>query len=103
MAAEILHISTKRPAMDVEIDGEVKSLPVSLNSQEFGSFAKLQGEVKGKDKNEASVEFVEWFLDFASKYLGDDFRQVGSEAFTPLLTAWLEQYNEANGVSAGER
>lgn len=106
--AQVFSFSTKRPMMTVEMDGVLKQLPLSLTSDEFKTFTTVNGAAIEKDADSLDAEMVEqllaWFIDFASTYLGDDFRLAGTDVFIPLMKLWIEKYAEANGgVSVGER
>lgn len=106
--AQVFSFSTKRQMMTVEMDGVIKQLPLSLTSDEFKEFAKVNSAAieNGTDSPDAEMltDMLEWFVDFAATYLGDDFRNAGTDAYMPLMKLWFEKYTAANnGVSVGER
>ena len=96
----MLDLRTKRPAIDVKLDGEVKHLPVPLTAAEMAALGKLPQD---GPENERAAAFSEWFMGFASRYMGDTVSELGDDGVKALLSAWTEARQEHGEPSMGER
>lgn len=90
----MLRLASTRPTLDVELDGSVVGVPLSLNHQELRSMAKA-------DLSDP-VGMMGWFVSFLRPYLGDAVDCLGDGDLTALVTAWGEARAELGEPSLGE-
>lgn len=95
----VVTLTTQRPTLSVVLDGVSKELPITFNAEEFKQLTKY---VDANGDTDASG-FVDFFVDFAAKYLGDAIKECGSDQLLVLMNTWSELYKEETGVSVGEQ
>lgn len=90
----MLRLTSKRPTLDVELDGAVVSVPLSLNHLELRSMA-------GADMADP-MEMMGWFVSFLRPYLGDAVDGLGDGDLTALAAEWGEARASIGEPSLGE-
>ena len=84
----MLELTTKRPMMQVKVDGEVVEVPLSFTAPELVAMSRTE------DKNEAMFAF------FASYVPG--FEQMGDDMVNALLAEWTRLREEQGEPDMGE-
>ena len=84
----MLELTTKRPTMQVKVDGEVAEVPLSFTA------AELIALNRAEDKNDAMFAF------FAAYVPG--FNQMGDAAVNALLAEWTRLREEQGEPDMGE-
>lgn len=95
----VVTLTTQRPTLSVVLDGVSKELPITFNAEEFKHLAKSVNA----DGDTDAPSFVDFFVDFAAKYLGDAIKECGSDQLLVLMKTWSELYKDETGVSLGEQ
>ena len=84
----MLELTTKRPTMQVKVDGEVVEVPLSFTAPELVAMGRAE------DKNEAMFGF------FAAYVPG--FEQMGDDMVNALLAEWTRLREEQGEPDMGE-
>lgn len=93
----MLTLTSERPSLAVEVDGEVRKLPVTLNRAELASMMKTKAGGAARPE-----EFMEWFYSFARRYLGDVVDECGDDALSSLIREWSAEREKVGEPGLGE-
>lgn len=80
----MVSIHSARPTMQVEVDGEVRELPISFNATETAAI----GDLMDGDGNIPRARMATVFTDFARAYLGDAVLECTIEELSGLMGEW---------------
>lgn len=90
-------LSSERPSLDVEVNGEIKKLPVTLNRVELASMMKTKNSGDAR-----AEEFMDWFYSFARRYIGDVVDECGDDALSSLVREWSAEREKVGEPGLGE-
>lgn len=84
----MLELTTKRPTMQVKVDGEVVEIPLSFTAME------LMALNRAEDKNDAMFAFFAAYV--------PNFDQMGDGMVNALLAEWTRMREERGEPDMGE-
>lgn len=90
----MLSLVSKRPTIEFELDGEVKSVPVTFNRADM---AKV-GDIDMTNDADAAG----WFLEFLRSYMGDIVDELGDDVITAISTEWNAAREALGEATVGE-
>lgn len=90
----MLSLTSKRPTIEFELDGEVKTVPVTFSRADI---AKV-GSIGGATANDAT----EWFFEFLRSYVGDVVDELGDDVITAISAEWNSAREALGEATVGE-
>ena len=85
----MLRLSTERPTLEVELDGEAKRVPLTFTRQEMD-------ELSGAESSQDAM------FAFFRRYLGDGFDALDDLSTSALLKAWNDARDALGEPGMGE-
>ena len=76
----MLSLSTRRPTVSFELDGEVVEVPVTFTRAEMVAIA-------GVDAEDATAQ-LGWFSEFLRAYVGDRVDEMGDDVIVAIMGEW---------------
>lgn len=98
----MLELSSQRKELAFTLDGEPRSLPISLNLEEMLGLYRLQADAGGSPDGPEAARYVEWFASYARAYLGDKVDSMPGEAVVALMGEWFSARERAGEPGPGE-
>ena len=97
----MLALTTKRPTFDLTVDGKERHIPITLGLSEYKSL--YEASSAAGDGKDAGIGSIDWFVDFARTYLGDDVDKLSGDDIVELMREWFAARSEHGQPDMGER